>query len=236
MPKKSADVIQTKGDDSDNESIESVTDDLIQQLVDKYSCAKGDVDSCVMEEMTENDPPVPPDRVRKKKREATEKQKAHLEKTREIALQKRRKYAARRKEEKAEAERAAYEAEVAKRADEKIKEKITRAVSQQNRKRKIEIPEPEVKKAKQVKKVKNVAIVEESDVSSTDEESEEVVMRRKPVSLNRKATPVPKQRRKPASEKHLLHPLPLHLMDTDIVYGTIISLGERFQLCGSHQK
>ncbi|KAJ3028286.1 hypothetical protein HDV00_010530 [Rhizophlyctis rosea] len=179
-----------------NESIESSTDDLIKQLVERYAGATansppqdddGKYEDETEDVMAQDDVEQP---VKKTKRKATEKQKAHLAKTRELALQKRREYAAQRKAEKEQAKKEAYEAELARRADEKLKAKVAKVLEKKTLKpQEAIVPEPPKKAAKK----KRVIIEEE------EESEEEVEIVRVPKRTVKKKTPIPKA--KPSKPK-----------------------------------
>ncbi|KAJ3026114.1 hypothetical protein HDV00_012192, partial [Rhizophlyctis rosea] len=204
---------------NDNESTESYTDDLIRNLVEKYAGqqesevgrpTRNTENSGVLPESEGEDEGVlrqPIDEAPKKKRKATDKQKAHLAKTRELALQKRREYAQQRKAEKEQAEKEAYEKELAKRANQKLKEKVAKALSVRefdeitNTKK-----APVLEQPKKGMKKKRVIIEEES---STEEEVEIVRIPKKaktqkepsPKKIKPKPTKskaVPRQKRSPS--------------------------------------
>lgn len=146
---------------SDTESIDSTTDDMIKQLVDKYS---GSADVEVEENDEENvEPLIEGTKKTRKRKPPTEKQLEHLAKTRELAIAKRKEYAKQRREEKEAKQKSTYEAEVTRRADEKLKEKIMKAL-----KTKMDLPESKPKK----KKKKKIVVVEESEESEESEEEE----------------------------------------------------------------
>ncbi|KAJ3028165.1 hypothetical protein HDV00_010615, partial [Rhizophlyctis rosea] len=77
----------------------------------------------------------------KKKRIATEKQKAHLEKTIKLALKKRLEYASQRKAQKEEEEKKAKEDEVRRLAQEKLRERVQRETKKISKVEKIAEPE-----------------------------------------------------------------------------------------------
>ncbi|KAJ3021988.1 hypothetical protein HDV00_001617, partial [Rhizophlyctis rosea] len=154
--------------ESDIESVESSTGDLIKQLVGRYAGASTtsppqddvdkhevDVEGNVYQPDEEGKPKA------RSKRVATPKQKAHLEKTRELALQKRPEYAAQRKAEKEAAAKEAYEAELQKRANEILKAKVSKVLLAQRKEPVVGI----VAKTKPVKKKR--VIVEEDPWSSS---------------------------------------------------------------------
>lgn len=149
----------------DNESIQSETDDLIKDLVEKYAGGTAEPADEHVEEDSEEKP------AKRKKRQATEKQKKHLEKTREVALQKRREYAAERKAAKEAAKKKAYQDELSKEADKKVRVVLEKIASQKKsvkpkpKPKKKAVPEDRVGSVKYRPKV---VIVEESDESDED--------------------------------------------------------------------
>ena len=206
-----------KSHHSDTQSVQLETDNLIKTLVEKYSGnAKSDE-----EEHDDPDEQVVPDDYMggggdadekraepgKKKRIAAEKQKKHLENTRQLALDQRKEYAAQRKKEKEEVEKAAYEAEFKRRANEELKQRLHTAMKQKQDEWKKKVASLPKKTRKPARYDKDMASARyEQDMpgleSSTDEDElvddyetssdeEEAVVTKKWVCL-RKATPVPK--------------------------------------------
>lgn len=116
--------------DSDTE-----TDDLIKNLVSKYSKEKVKDDVSNHEEVVEAVEEEPP--KKKGKRTLTPKLKAHLEKQRKVAVEKRKQYAAERRQQKQEENKRKYMAELEAVAEQKLA-KVLAKVPQKTRK----APEP----------------------------------------------------------------------------------------------
>ena len=193
MPRKNVDA------EEDIESIESSTDDLIRDLVEKYAGS-----SSTPQNVSHQDEEQDQDAVEeleekpkgKRKRVATEKQKEHLKKTRELALQKRKEYAAQRKAQKQAEEKEAYEKELARLADLKLKEKVAKVA---NVLRSARCPATTSKALKPVPekptKIKKRVIIEESEDES-DESVEIVRVRGRSATDPQRASAVPKRTKK----------------------------------------
>ncbi|KAJ3025259.1 hypothetical protein HDV00_012844, partial [Rhizophlyctis rosea] len=187
MPKR----VQSVVEESDNESIASETDDLIKSLVEKYAGTKREDTPETAETLSIPMEGKPDDSIEKpkQKHKVTEKQLEHLKKTREIAVEKMREYAAKRGEEKEQAEREEYEKRIDQIADKKLKDKLLKALEEQanfeTKKKSVKVQRPrnddEIPEVKPKKKVP--------------------ARRRSPTpAAARRSTPVPTRKKKPVQE------------------------------------
>lgn len=127
-------------DMSENSGSDSETDELVNNLVNKYSKSKVDEPPSTSDGHVESGNPLPKE---KKKRTLTPKLKAHLEEQRKVAVVKRKQYAAERRQQKEEDSKRKYMAELESLAEQKLQKVLSKIQPRKKKRTMIQVSESE---------------------------------------------------------------------------------------------